>query len=158
MLWTLYAQSSHNCSHNLYCHVITKRLTERFLQLNSPTVQHLMEKFFKNYHSWYNYLHCKTNLRWVIWLLSFQLNALKIQSKVSWYNFGAEIFISFSLSSFPHFSGSRKVLTDNNWNLYTLLSICSYGVKLQMSDSCLNAYATFSIMYVCFLFILVDHY
>ncbi|KAL6140432.1 hypothetical protein ACLB2K_058731 [Fragaria x ananassa] len=42
---------------------VRHRSLENYTELNSPTVQHLMEKFFKNYHSWYNYLHCKTNLR-----------------------------------------------------------------------------------------------
>ncbi|XP_050383737.1 callose synthase 7 [Argentina anserina] len=40
-----------------------RRSLENYTELNSATVQLLMEKFFKNYRSWYNYLHCKTNLR-----------------------------------------------------------------------------------------------
>ncbi|KAL6134958.1 hypothetical protein ACLB2K_067186 [Fragaria x ananassa] len=42
---------------------VRHRSLENYTELNSATVQHLKEKFFKNYRSWYNYLHCKTNLR-----------------------------------------------------------------------------------------------
>lgn len=34
-----------------------------FLQLHIETIQWLMDKIFKNYRSWCNYLHCKSNLR-----------------------------------------------------------------------------------------------
>ncbi|KAL6144211.1 hypothetical protein ACLB2K_054906 [Fragaria x ananassa] len=42
---------------------VRHRSLENYTELNSATVQHLMEKFFKNYRSWYNYLHSKSNLR-----------------------------------------------------------------------------------------------
>lgn len=40
-----------------------------FLQLNPSTVTELMDKTFKNYYSWCKYLHCKSNLRYVTFLI-----------------------------------------------------------------------------------------
>ena len=42
-------------------------------------------------------------------------------------------------------------VTDNSCSLFILDSIFLSGVKLQIFASCLNVYATFSTMYVCFL-------
>ncbi|KAM1716874.1 hypothetical protein COP2_025053 [Malus domestica] len=42
---------------------VRHRNLENYTELNSSTVQRLMEKVFKNYRSWFNYLHCKSNLR-----------------------------------------------------------------------------------------------
>ncbi|BFG25654.1 hypothetical protein CerSpe_119300 [Prunus speciosa] len=42
---------------------VRHRNLENYTQLSSGTVQHLMEKIFKNYRSWFNYLHCKSNLK-----------------------------------------------------------------------------------------------
>ncbi|XP_068345773.1 callose synthase 7-like [Pyrus communis] len=42
---------------------VRHRNLENYTELNSSTVQRLMDKVFKNYRSWFNYLHCKSNLR-----------------------------------------------------------------------------------------------
>ncbi|KAL5582519.1 hypothetical protein UlMin_014961, partial [Ulmus minor] len=42
---------------------VRRRNPEDYSQLESVTVEHLADKFFKNYLSWCNYLHCKSNLR-----------------------------------------------------------------------------------------------
>ncbi|KAM1010652.1 callose synthase 7-like isoform X1 [Malus sylvestris] len=42
---------------------VRHRNLENFTELNSATVQQLSEKIFKNYRSWFNYLHRKTNIR-----------------------------------------------------------------------------------------------
>ncbi|KAB2613297.1 callose synthase 7-like [Pyrus ussuriensis x Pyrus communis] len=42
---------------------VRHRNLENFTELNSATIQQLSEKIFKNYRSWFNYLHRKTNIR-----------------------------------------------------------------------------------------------
>lgn len=42
---------------------VRHRDLENYNELNSGTVQRLKDKIFKNYQSWFNYLHCKSNLR-----------------------------------------------------------------------------------------------
>ncbi|XP_048434361.1 callose synthase 7 isoform X2 [Pyrus x bretschneideri] len=42
---------------------VRHRNLENFTELNSATIQQLSEKIFKNYRSWFNYLHCKSNIR-----------------------------------------------------------------------------------------------
>ncbi|OVA17115.1 Glycosyl transferase [Macleaya cordata] len=42
---------------------IRNKHPENYVQLDSHTVKHLMDKFFKNYRSWCAYLHCGSNLK-----------------------------------------------------------------------------------------------
>ncbi|KAL5582571.1 hypothetical protein UlMin_015013 [Ulmus minor] len=42
---------------------VRKRSPEGYTQLESVTVERLVDKTFKNYRSWCKYLHCKSNLR-----------------------------------------------------------------------------------------------
>ncbi|KAF3444992.1 hypothetical protein FNV43_RR14685 [Rhamnella rubrinervis] len=42
---------------------VRRRSVENYIQLDNDTVQQLMDKIFKNYRSWCNYLHFKSNLR-----------------------------------------------------------------------------------------------
>ncbi|KAK0588619.1 hypothetical protein LWI29_003248 [Acer saccharum] len=42
---------------------VRKKNLEGYTELSSNTVQTLMDKFFKNYQSWCNYLRCESNLR-----------------------------------------------------------------------------------------------
>ncbi|XP_052178586.1 callose synthase 7 isoform X2 [Diospyros lotus] len=41
---------------------VRKKKTENYVQLDSVTVRSLMDKIFKNYRSWCDYLHCEPNL------------------------------------------------------------------------------------------------
>ena len=43
--------------------IVFQRLKQSLLQLNSETIQQLLEKIFKNYRSWCNYLRCESNLK-----------------------------------------------------------------------------------------------
>ncbi|KAI3912086.1 hypothetical protein MKW92_006433 [Papaver armeniacum] len=45
---------------------IRNRQQENYTQVDSKSVKHLMDKFFKNYRSWCAYLRCETNLKFPI--------------------------------------------------------------------------------------------
>ncbi|XP_050228650.1 callose synthase 7 [Mercurialis annua] len=40
-----------------------RRKHENYFEIDSGTLEHLMDKIFKNYRSWCNYVRCKSNLR-----------------------------------------------------------------------------------------------
>ncbi|KAI8007136.1 putative callose synthase 6 [Camellia lanceoleosa] len=42
---------------------VRNKHNESYVQLDGATVQQLMDKFFKNYRSWCDYLHCKSHIR-----------------------------------------------------------------------------------------------
>ena len=77
------------------CVIICSTLTRSLLQLNGETIRSLVDRIFKNYRSWCNYLRCKSHLRLVNLLLQI-INYLTVISKTQ------TIFISYSTIWTPY--------------------------------------------------------